>query len=183
MGLKTTLAVAAALFVCTGADAAKIKLAPGASCYAWNQNTKSKPSSVPSGGFVDESANFHCGNIHQCEELKNTHEKCFIMWEGYLQIPKDGNYRFTLNMTNFWRRDTNVKIYLNSSVLMTRLKEDAETQTASAALKRGFVKVRVHCNPERGIDVGFLLKFAPATAMKMTAITPSTLYHRLEDEE
>lgn len=187
MNLKKSVILLSVLLVCTGVFAAgKIRLAPGASCYAWNVNTKSKPDSVPNGGFVDESAIFCAGNIRVCEELQqfNPYEGCFIMWEGYLAIPKNGQYRFTWSAKDY----SNIKIFLNNSLLLSgdysRGNKKA-TVTAAANLKKGFVKIRIYFNPLRNVmrdGNQFILKFGGIKAMKMTDITPATLYHRVEDE-
>ena len=182
--ISKTILVATALLtgICLTAKE-KIRIAPGASCYAWNVNTKSKPNTVPNGGFVDEGNSFNSKNIHQCEELKSIGGQAFIMWEGYLQVPKTQNYRFTLTIPNGWDSShANIKIFLNNQLLITRNVKEANTLSASASMKRGFVKLRIYHNPTFGIHAEFILKFAGANAMKMTNITPAALYHQVEDE-
>lgn len=162
----------------------KVRIAPGALCYAWHENTFSKPDSVPAGGFVDESSVFMAENIHKCEELRNIKREAFIMWEGYLRIPRSGQYRFTLLMNeNNWasRKGTSVKVFLNNHQLMTRVAGREMTLSSLAELKGGFIRVRVYCNVISNLDSsGFKLKFAPVAAMKMSSITPGKLYHPVE---
>ena len=180
---KTFLLAAALLTGISLTAKEKIRIAPGASCYVWNANTKSKPNTVPNGGFVDEATGFFAKNIHQCEELKSIGGRCFIMWEGYLQVPKTQDYRFTLTIPNgFDENRSNLKIFLNGKQLIARNLDEAKTMSASASMKRGFVKLRVYYNPEAGLGASFILKFAGINAMKMTPITPATLYHQVEDE-
>ena len=183
--MKRLLLLCMALLLCSTLSAKKVKLAPGASCYAWSVNTKNKPDSVPNGGFVDEATAFRGLNIHVCDELKNIHHKSFIMWEGYLQIPKAGEYRFTLNMFNSWGgNDANIKIFIDKKVLFTRNAKESKTMTAKATLKRGFVKIRIYFNATAWFDTaGFTLKYAPLNAMKMKDITPAKLYHTVSEEE
>ena len=185
MNFKTLLMLSAALCVCTEAFAAgKIRLAPGASCFAWNQNTKSKPDAIPAGGFVDESNRFFWRNIHQCDELKNLNGASFIRWEGYLQVPKTQNYRFSLTTHGYADRDATIKIFLNSQPLLTKQENGSDTVTASASLKRGFVHIRIYLNPNRpNSEVSFSLKYAGINAMKMTDIIPSGLYHKVDEEQ
>ena len=184
--MKRLLLLCMALLLCSTVSAAKkIKLAPGASCYAWSVNTKNKPDSVPNGGFVDEATVFRGNNIHVCDELKNIHHNSFIMWEGYLQIPKAGDYRFTLNMFDNWsKRATNVKIFIGNKVLFVRNGNDKLTMTAKATLKRGFAKIRIYLNNTHDFPgAGFTLKYAALNAMKMKDITPAKLYHAVSEEE
>lgn len=187
--MKKFMFICMALLVCGTLCAKKIKLAPGTSCYAWSANTKNKPDTVPNGGFVDEATAFCGKNIHVCDELRNIHGKCFIMWEGYLQIPKAGDYRFTLNMYDNWAgKNTNIKIFIDKKVLFTRNIGDGITMTAKATLKRGFVKIRIYFNfpSHNGYEFGhsgFTIKYAPLNAMKMKDITPAKLYHPVSEEE
>ena len=172
--------------VLCAAPAKKIRIAPGALCYAWNKNTLNKPDTVPAGGFVDESTHFTGRNIYKCQELINIKSAAFIMWEGYLRVPKNGNYRFTLSIyANNW--DSNklaTKIFLNNKQLIHRAADSDKTVTAQASLKKGFVKIRLYVNPTDSVGpAGFTLKFAPATGMKMTPITPASLYHPVSEEE
>ena len=182
--IRKTILLAAALLtgICLTAKE-KIRIAPGASCYVWNVNTKSKPNTVPNGGFVDEGTGFNARNIHRCEELKSIGGQCFVMWEGYLQVPKTQDYRFTLTIPNDWdNRYANIKIFLNNQLLITRNVNEAMTMSASASMKRGFVKLRIYYNLIARTHAEFILKFAGVNAMKMTNITPATLYHQVEDE-
>lgn len=160
----------------------KIRLAPGASCFVWNENTKFKPSGVPNGGFVDEGNHFCAKNIHACEELKAVDAACFIMWEGYLQVLKTDEYRFSL-VTNGRRY---VKVFLNGKSLMVRNTDGKKTIVAQATMKRGFVKIRIYYNPNHAFynegHVGFSLWFGSKMAMKMTNITPSVLFHPVDSE-
>ena len=186
MGSHKMCLMLAALLVCAGMSAAeKIRIAPGANCYAWSVNTKSKPEGVPNGGFVDESASFSPQNIRQCDELKGISGKAFVMWEGYLKVPADGGYRFTLAIPGgFGAKRTNFKVFVNNQTLLVRNAGDRQlTASAAATLKKGFVKLRIYANPTGSIQAKFLLKFAPASAMKMTDITPATLYHQVETEK
>ncbi len=187
--LKKMFIITVALLACTGLFAQegkqKIRLAPGTACYAWNENTFVKPKSVPVGGFVDMAAGFRGGNIRVCEELRNLKAHNFVMWEGFLRVPKDDTFRFTLIHTSA-NHLVNIKIFLDSSDLITRREKDPQTMTATASLKQGFCKVRIYmnnCGWNSFDDVSFQLKYAPGTAMKMTDITPATLYHQSEDEE
>ena len=134
MSVKKNLFALLAIVLCVGVFAAeKIKLAPGAGCFAWNQNTKSKPESLPVGGFVDESTKFYSGNIRQCEELKNIRGRHFIMWEGYLQVPKTGKYRFSYTTDGMYGRYANVTIFLNEKLLLKRFEGEDETVSAVGA--------------------------------------------------
>lgn len=189
MNVRTVFAVAIAALLSTALYAApkkKIRIAPGATCYVWNQNTINKPQTIPVGGFVDEGIKFAPRNIHQCQELRNITSKSFIMWEGYLRVPKAGAYRFTMTLNDGYNqtRETNLKIFLNNTLLMHKSRSDQMTLSAQATLKKGFVKLRVYMNPTGyGFGAGITLKFAPAMGMKMTEITPGGLYHPLSAEE
>ena len=191
MKLRNIVLILAALMICVGVNAQKkkIKLAPGASCYVWSENTQNKPDNVPNGGFVDEANFFDALNIRVCEELRNIESGGFIMWEGYLQVHESGDYRFTLNRRG--HREFYLKIFLNNKPLFERFARGANTMTAQANLKRGFVKVRVYFNPKAdfgwgdpgtGSRTGFNLKFAPKMAMKMKDINPAGLYHTVSSE-
>ena len=163
----------------TAAPKKKIRIAPGAACYVWNQDTINKPNTVPTGAFVDESTGFSSDNIHKCEELRTLRENIFIMWDGYLRIPKTGKYRFTLSVSAASR--VAAKVFLNGEQVIYRMARGATAVTAQATLKKGFVKVRIYMNPANGHHFG--LKFAPATGMNSTSITPGGLYHAVSDEE
>ena len=184
--MKNFILAMLTLCLCTCLHAQnKIRLAPGVNCFVWNENTKNKPDSVPCGGFVDEAVKFSVRNIDVCDELKNITEAAFIMWEGYLQIPKTDDYRFTLVSNE--GHCFNIKIFLNNKPLFTRNYNDSETLTAQAKIKRGFVKIRIYFNPFRrvrghGYPPWFDLKFSPKMAMKMTSITPGILFHPVDSE-
>ncbi|MBE6357101.1 MAG: hypothetical protein E7058_08330 [Lentisphaerae bacterium] len=186
MNIKKVMLAVLALMLCTGVYAGKkIRLAPGASCFAWSEKTKNKPDSVPNGGFVDEANVFDSVNIHACEELKSITDNGFIMWEGYLQVPKSGDYRFSLIWGNF---DGYAKIFLNNQTLLTREFKGPKNITAQATLKRGFVKVRIYLTTTRVYEHGwgstsFSFKFAPKMSMKMTDINPSIMFHPVDNEE
>lgn len=161
----------------------KTRLAPGASCYAWNENTKNKPDTIPAGGFVDEAVGFSVKNIHACDELRQiSGEHAFILWQGYLRVNKTGAYRFTLNVNETWSRRSTVKVFLNKQLLLTRIENGSFTISAQANLKRGFVPIVIYFNPDRHSS-NFSLKYAPLNSMKMTNIIPSNLYHAVEEEE
>ncbi len=187
--LKKMIVIAVALLACIGLfgqeEKAKTRLAQGAACYAWNENTFVKPKTLPVGGFVDMATEFKGENVKVCEELRNLNRFNFIMWEGFLKVPKDETYRFTLIHTAL---EANVKVFLDSSALVTRRNKDPQTMTATASLKKGFCKIRIYMNCTGPDYIGFYgtafqLKYAPGSAMKMTDITPATLYHQSEDEE
>lgn len=189
MNVRRIMLAVLTLLVCTGVYAkGKIRLAPGASCYAWNINTKNKPDSVPNGAFVDEAGYFDAFNIRACEELR-TINRGFIMWEGYLQVPKTDDYRFTFVVRDHYLK-AYAKIFVNNKVLLTREFNGSRNMTAQATMKRGFVKIRIYFSvnefgsgsPGSYSRAGFNLKFAPKTAMKMTDITPAVLFHPVDSE-
>ena len=97
MSIKKIMLAAMAILVCTGAYAKpKVRLAPGAKCYVWNENTTVKPQTPAVGAFVDNADFFDGLNIKECNETKNIDDYFFVMWEGYLQVPQSGNYIFNL---------------------------------------------------------------------------------------
>lgn len=186
--LKKSVSAVLAVLICSTVLAApaaakkKKRLAPGASCYAWNENTKNKPDSIPAGGFVDEAVHFHAKNIRACDELRELNVgKCFILWKGYLRVNKAGSYRFTL-AAHGWTRDTTIKVFLNNQPILTKIEKGETTVSGQAAIKRGFVPIVIYFNPGFE-DVNFSLKYAPVNSMKMTNIIPSSLYHTVEEEE
>lgn len=161
----------------------QIKIAQGAACYVWNKNVVNKPEGVPAGGFVDTETGFRLGTLRHHDglgQLANT--CCFIMWEGFVKIPRTDDYRFTLISDDY----VNTRIFINGKTLITRRSKEQETVTASASLKKGMAKIRIYFNPAVPNHVAskqIVLKFGRATGMKMTDITPANMYHQVEDEE
>jgi hypothetical protein len=187
MSIKKSIAVFLAVMMGVALYAApkKIRITPGALCYAWTQNTINKPDSVPVGGFVDEGTEFAPKNIHRCQELKNIRSGAFIMWEGYLGVPQNGDYRFTMTMNDSgnWTESTFVKIFVNNKLLIYKSKRHQNTLTAQTVLRKGFVKLRIYMNLSSNFAEGITLKFAPAKAMQMKTVTPGGIYHPVSEEQ
>lgn len=191
MSMKKIMLAAMAILVCSGLYAKpKVRLAPGASCYVWNENTFAKPDSAHTGAFVDDGEFFDALNCHSCSELKEIKENFFIMWEGYLQVPKSDTYRFTMNPRG---QRPSIKIFINNKELFTYTPTKKKTTLSNQLkLNRGFARVRVYANiyrigwnahaPGASDRAGFNLRMAPVKAMKMSEITPATLFHKIDDE-
>ena len=157
----------------------QIKIAQGAACYVWNQDVVNKPESVPAGGFVDTATEFAAKIICSKKGLGRLDGCFFAMWEGFIKVPRTDNYRFTLVSA----AGANVRVFINGKTLITRRVGDKATVTASAHLTKGMVKVRFYFNSRGWSADWFNIQFGRATGMKMTYITPATMYHQVDDEE
>jgi hypothetical protein len=187
MSIKKIMLAAMAILVCTGAYAKpKVRLAPGAACYVWNEDTTTKPQTPATGTFVDTCDFFDAWNIEKCNETKNIEKNFFVMWEGYLQVPQNGDYVFNLQT----RSDVyTVKVFINGKTLFDYSRNKSKTTlTGQISLKRGFARVRIYTSigklgwKDPGKCSGFDITTKPAKAMKTSSVSPATLFHKIDDE-
>lgn len=161
------------------ANAKEVKLAPGAACFVWNEDTPVMPKSVPVGGFVDNGIKFHVDNISG--KIGGLNSRFFAVWEGYVKIPKAGNYAFVLTTEN----GVSAEVFVNRKSVLKRRdgRGVPNTMTGNLDLPGGMAHVRIFFNGGFYPGREFTLKFGPATGMKRTDIVPSKMYHEPEDEE
>lgn len=191
MSMKKIMLAAMAILVCSGVyakPAKKVRLAPGAACYVWNEDTTTKPQTPATGAFVDTCDFFEALNIKKCNETKNIERNFFVMWEGYLQVPQSGDYVFNLQP----RGDVyTVKVFINGKTLFDySWNKSKTTLTGQISLKRGFARVRIYTSigkigyghPGGRDRSGFDITTKPAKAMKTSSVSPATLFHKIDDE-
>ncbi len=180
--MKKTLSLLLAL-LCGGVIAEEVKtvkLAPGAACYAWNQNVNERPKDPPLGGFVDTAESFAGSNIKASDDLKSLaadkHRK-FVMWEGFLKIDADGQYKFALQGDP---KFNTVKVFINDRQLVQLQKGGPVSSVGAVSLKTGMAKIRITFNNHSGIprNAGFKLRYSLGDSMKTTDVTPAMLYHQ-----
>ena len=183
--MMTRKIVSAAVLLLAGmvslcANAKEVKLAPGAACFVWNEDTPVMPKSVPVGGFVDNGIGFNAENTRG--KIDGLSHRFFAVWEGYVKIPKAGNYAFVLTTED----NVNAEVFINRKSVLKRLRGPRvpNTMTGNISLPGGMTHVRIFFNGGNSyLARSFTLKFGLATGMKRTDIVPSKMYHEPEDEE
>ena len=182
--MMTRKIVSAAVLLLAGmvslcANAKEVKLAPGAACFVWNEDTPVMPKSVPVGGFVDNGIGFDEHNIRR--KINGLNYRFFAVWEGYVKIPKAGNYAFVLTTDN----EVSAEVFVNRKSVLKRLRGHRvpNTMTGNLSLPGGMTHVRIFFNGGDANSRTFSLKFGLVTGMKRTDIVPSKMYHEPEDEE
>ncbi len=166
-------------------EAKTVKLAPGIACYAWNLNVNERPKDPSLGGFVDTAEGFAGNNIGASDDLKilarDGHHN-FVMWEGFLKIETDGQYKFAIQGDP---RYATAKVYVNDRLLVQLQKGGPVTSVGTISLKPGMAKIRITFNNHNAEPryTGFKLKYSRGNSMKSTDVTPAMLYHQVEDED
>lgn len=162
-------------------------LAPGAimTIYSITENGMPAPGADPLEVVLDSSEGFSRNNLKKYKDTEAHYRACnIIAWEGYLNIPADGEYVFSGksfdgNKVNFYINEKKVLFFSSS------LRDDSSfTASKSLRMKQGDYKVQLYlASPQRNhyeysMSSSFTLQFwSKSNPIKKFPVSPAKLYH------
>ena len=183
--LKTLIVAGIALAGMSFTSAAEaVKAVPGAALFVYNyaETAKPAPDADPIAVVVDTAEQFTQNNLHKNKETaKFYRQRVFLVWSGFISIPKKGAYVFSLTYNDNSNNDHSSVIFQMSNrdflaIIGPWNKTPKLNDSRSLLLDKGNYEIKLICRAPH--SPSFSLKmWARNRPFKKYEITPATMVH------
>ena len=179
------LAVSIAMVLFSGVVLAQeaVKAVPGAALLVYSicETVRPLPDAEPITAIVDNSTDFSKRNLSKNAETKKfVDQKLFLVWKGYIAIPKAGRYTFSMSYNVAVKNLNNTILQINGRDFLgiSQLKDPLKfNDSKSLLLGKGDYEITIiHRSSHYGGDFSIRM-WQTSNPLKKFMITPAAMVH------